>query len=229
MGVSATIKINVNDKIYLRDPEQTQLGKKIISSSIELIDELGFEDFTFKKLANRINSTEASIYRYFENKHNLLVYLLVWYWSWLEYQIDYQTNNIEDVEKRLKIAIRVIAESLTPKGESHFSHIDEVALHRIVVSESSKTYYTKSVDTENQFGFFRSYKSLCKKVASMIKSYNADYPYAHALTSTMLESAHQQIFFSQHLPSLTELKVTDTETDEIIKYLEQLIFKQIQK
>ena len=143
MGVRATIKINVNDKIYLRDPEQTQLGKKIISKSIYLIDELGFEDFTFKKLANKINSTEASIYRYFENKHNLLVYLLVWYWSWLEYQIDYQTNNIEDAEKQLKIAIRVIAESLSSRNESHFPHIDEAALHRIVVSESSKTYYTK--------------------------------------------------------------------------------------
>ncbi len=229
MGVRATVKINVNDKIYLRDPEQTQLGKKIISKSIELIDELGFEDFTFKKLATQISSTEASIYRYFENKHNLLVYLLVWYWSWLEYQIDYQTNNIEDTEKQLKITIRVIAESLSSNSESHFPHINEAALHRIVVSESSKTYYTKSVDDENKFGFFHSYKSLCRKVADMIKAYNSDYPYPHALTSTVLESAHQQIFFSQHLPSLTELNCTDSQTSEIIHYLEQLIFKQIQK
>ncbi|TAG38625.1 MAG: TetR/AcrR family transcriptional regulator, partial [Cytophagia bacterium] len=52
MGI-AIVKINIPEKIYTRDPEQTNLGRKIIGHSIRLIDELGFEGFTYKKLATR--------------------------------------------------------------------------------------------------------------------------------------------------------------------------------
>ncbi|HAI77129.1 MAG TPA: TetR family transcriptional regulator [Microscillaceae bacterium] len=216
----ASVKINVNEKIYLRDPEQTQLGKKIINHSIRLIDELGFESFTFKKLAHQINSTEASIYRYFENKHNLLVYLVSWYWSWLEYQIEFQTHNIEDKEQRLRIALKVVAEVLSI--DSNYSYVDEAALHRIVVSESPKAYYTKNVDVENTDGFFVSYKSLCNTLVDLIAAYNPQYDYARALASTVLESAHQQLFFSEHLPSLTNFKTNSPEN--IADYLQHLVF-----
>ena len=57
-----------------------------------MIDQLGFEQFTFKKLARAIGSTEASVYRYFDNKHRLLTYLIAWYWKWMEYQINYRTR-----------------------------------------------------------------------------------------------------------------------------------------
>ncbi|MGZ5010791.1 MAG: TetR/AcrR family transcriptional regulator, partial [Methylobacter sp.] len=65
----------MNDKLFLRDPEQSELGKKIILHSIQLIHKNGFEAFTFKKLAEAIGTTEAGIYRYFENKHRLLIYI----------------------------------------------------------------------------------------------------------------------------------------------------------
>ena len=68
----SNFKISVNPDIYLKDPESSELGRKIINHSIALIDELGFEQFTFKKLGVRIASNESSIYRYFENKHMLL-------------------------------------------------------------------------------------------------------------------------------------------------------------
>jgi AcrR family transcriptional regulator len=77
----ANIKIQVNSKTYVKDPETSDLGKKIIKNSILLIDEIGFEEFTFKKLGEKIGSNESSIYRYFENKHKLLVYLSSWYWA----------------------------------------------------------------------------------------------------------------------------------------------------
>ena len=82
--ILSNIKIQVNSKIYVKDPETSVLGKKIIEQSIILIDEIGFDDFTFKKLGEKIGSNESSIYRYFENKHKLLVYLSSWYWSWME-------------------------------------------------------------------------------------------------------------------------------------------------
>ncbi|MEJ7912060.1 MAG: helix-turn-helix domain-containing protein, partial [Chitinophagaceae bacterium] len=67
------LKIKMNEKLFLRDPEQSELGQKIIRQSIALIYEKGFESFTFKKLAEDITTTEAGVYRYFENKHRLLI------------------------------------------------------------------------------------------------------------------------------------------------------------
>ena len=79
------VSITVNDRIYLKDPESSELGLKILKGSIDMIDEMGLEAFTFGKLAKRIGSTEASVYRYFESKHKLLIYLTAWYWAWMEY------------------------------------------------------------------------------------------------------------------------------------------------
>ena len=51
------ITIEVNNNVFLKDPESSELGRRIMSASISTIDELGFENFTFKKLAK-----EAKIY-----------------------------------------------------------------------------------------------------------------------------------------------------------------------
>lgn len=75
------VHISVSSEIYLRDPYSSDLGQNIISNSIDLINELGFEKFTFKKLGEQIGSPESSVYRYFENKHTLLNYLISWYWG----------------------------------------------------------------------------------------------------------------------------------------------------
>jgi len=220
------ISLTINEKYYLRDPQHTDLGVKIINQSIKMIDELGFEQFTFKKLAKEINSTEASVYRYFENKHKLLMYLIAWYWKWLEYLIDYRTNNIENTERKLSIALRTISEEVT--FDPTFANVDEAALHRIVVSESNKTYLTKHVDEDNKEGLFRGYKDLCRFIANIVREYNPDYPYPHALISTALEASHQQEFFAQHLPSLTEVKRDDSAmNDKIFKYLQHLVMSAI--
>src|SRR5690242_16757158 len=74
------ISIPVNPAVYLKNPETSDLGRKIIGRSIDLIEKMGFEAFTFGKLSKAINSPEASVYRYFESKHMLLLYLTSWYW-----------------------------------------------------------------------------------------------------------------------------------------------------
>jgi AcrR family transcriptional regulator len=117
------IQIKVEEKVYLKDPEGTELGRKIIQHGILLIDELGLESFTFKKLAERIGSTEATVYRYFISKHMLLIYLISWYWNWLEYRILFATNNISSPEERLKIVIGILSGKIA--NDQNFSHIDE--------------------------------------------------------------------------------------------------------
>jgi AcrR family transcriptional regulator len=223
MAISVSIRLNKN--LYLRDPEQSELGRNIIGHSIKMIENLGFEEFTFKKLAREINSTEASIYRYFENKHKLLVYLISWYYSWIGFQVNFQTNNISDPQKKIKIMLKIIAES--SKEDPNIAHIDESLLHQIVVSESAKAYLTKQVDHENQKGFFANYEDLCKKVAAIIAEANPNYPYPNSLASTIIETAHEQIFFSKHLPSITDIKVEQNEVTGIALFLEHLVFAAI--
>ena len=97
----SNIVITVNNKLYVKNPETSELGKKIIEHSIILIDEIGFDYFTFKKLGERIGSNESSIYRYFESKHKLLLYLSSWYWAWIEYRLVFETNNIINPKEKL--------------------------------------------------------------------------------------------------------------------------------
>ena len=203
----ATLRLEINANLFVRDPQDTELGRKIVKQSIVMIEEMGLENFTFKKLSEAIDSTEASIYRYFENKHRLLVYLIAWYWNWTEYKIEFETNNIKDPYERLATAIRLVTEK--KQQDMMFPSIDEVALQRIVINESDKTYLTKQVDDDNKEGLFRGFKSLCKRIADIVKEINPDYAYAHALISTTLQAAHQQVFYAEHLPSLTEHKAKE--------------------
>jgi AcrR family transcriptional regulator len=109
MSVQLTnLKVIVSENLYLSDPESSRLGKKIIFYSVEMIDDIGFEKFTFKKLGEAIGSPEASIYRYFKSKNQLLSYLISWYWGWMEYRLVLETNNIPSPNIRLEKSIALI-------------------------------------------------------------------------------------------------------------------------
>lgn len=220
------VQLLIPEKYFSKDPNSSELGKKIISQGVELLDELGFEDFTFKKLATKIESTEASIYRYFENKLKFLLYLTTLYWRWIDYLIDFKTHFINDPKDRLKEVIRIITHE--NDGYTEIAQVDLARLRGIVLTESDKTYLTKQVDAINKEGLFRSYKDLCQKIALIIEDINPVYPYPHALVSTMMEAANQQIYFAMHLPSLTELKKEKGSLDDqIYEYLVHTIFKLI--
>ncbi len=212
------ISMKLNSKLYLRDPQDTKLGRNLIKYSILLFDEIGFESFTFKKLAERMGSTEASIYRYFENKHLLLIYLVSWYWEWVSYQIDFGLMNIEDPLRKLKIAISTIVNA--SKENPAIDYVNESVLQRIVISEGSKAYHTKQVDDENKEGFFLNYKALAEKIAAIISELNPNFPYPRTLASNLLEMANNHIYFAQHLPRLTDIKVQEGNFEEVIKLLE---------
>ncbi len=225
--MAISIKISLNQGLYQRDPQETSLGKKIIKHAILLIDEIGFESFNFKRLAARMESTEASVYRYFENKHMLLLYLVSWYWEWVSYLIDIHTMNIEDPSKRLKIIIQTFVKA--SKENPAIEYVNESILHRIIITEGTKAYHIKQVDKENQEGFFLNYKHLSEKVAAVIKEVNPTFPYPRALASNLFEMANNHIYFAQHLPRLTDVKVEQDNFDEVEKMLEYLTFRLLEK
>ena len=196
------IEICVNPTIYLKDPTTSDLGKKIIQGSIELISEMGFEHFTFRKLAVHIQSTEASVYRYFESKHKLLLYLTSWYWSWLEYRLVFAIANVENPVVRLERTVIMLTKKIEEDG--NFAHVNEIKLHQIVIAESSKVYLTHDVDEDDKLGSFAGYKQLVERLSVIILEIKPDYKYPHMLISTVIEGMHHQRFFADHLPLLTD-------------------------
>ncbi len=217
------IRISLNEKLYLRDPQETLLGRRIIKESILLLDEVGFEAFNFKKLAIAMKSTEASVYRYFENKHFLLIYLVSWYWEWVTYLIDIHVMNVEDPVRRLQIIIETFV--YASKDNPSIDYVNESVLHRLVIAEGAKAYHTKQVDKENTDGFFLNYKKLCAKVAAVILEIKPGFLYPHAMASNLFEMANNQIYFAQHLPKLTDVTVKEDDFDEVEEMLEFFAFR----
>lgn len=179
-----------------------------------MINEIGFESFTFKKLGTKIGSNESSIYRYFESKHKLLLYLSSWYWAWLEYQLVIETFSISNPFNKLEKAVTIATRTI--EDDNNFSHINETLLYRIIVNESSKSFLTKEVDTENKEGYFEVYKRLIIRISEMILDVKKEYPYALSLASTIIEGGLHQHFLNEHFLSITNCKEGKTPTNFFI-------------
>lgn len=202
----SNFKIAVPEKIYIKDPESSILGKRIIEHSILLIDSMGFDAFTFKKLGEKIGSNESSIYRYFESKHKLLLYLTSWYWARIEYQLVFETHSISDKKEKLKKAIEIV--SRISKEDANFNYINEVILNNIIINENSKSFLTKEVDQENKDGYFIIYKRVVQRLRDMIKDIHPEYPFASCLASTIIDGSLHQHFLKDYFSSITDCKPT---------------------
>ncbi|MDC1222255.1 TetR/AcrR family transcriptional regulator [Salibacteraceae bacterium] len=214
------MKIQVHQGTFIKDPSTSDLGRKIVSFGIKLMDELGYEQFTFKKLATNIDSTEASVYRYFEGKHKMLLYFISWYWNWTEYRLAMSLSNIDSPIERLNRSLTII--TTETKEDGNFVHINETKLQRIVNVESSKAYLTKAVDDVNKDGVFADYKRIVGHIADIVLEINPAYKYPHMLISTVIEGAHHERFFAEHLPRLTD-KIKGE--DSIKCFFEDLVHK----
>jgi AcrR family transcriptional regulator len=219
--ILSNIIITVNEKLYVKNPETSSLGKKIIEHSILMIDQIGFENFTFKKLGENIGSNESSIYRYFESKHKLMLYLSSWYWAWMEYKLVFATNNISNPLEKLKKAIAIVTEKI----EDDFStaHINESILNKIIIAEFTKTLLTKEVDQENKEGFFLIYKRVINRIAGIINEVNPSYPFAKSLTSTIVQGSLHQHFLTEHLKTITDCNESVSTTQFYLNLTENVL------
>ena len=220
LDISSSVHIQLNNNMYLKNPESSDLGKRIICGSIDLIYEVGFDQFTFRKLSQYIGSTEASIYRYFESKYKVLLYLNAWYWSLMDYQLTLLTTNIQDPKHRLERAIKLITEAVDE--EMNIQDFNFAKVSRIVNDESLKVYLNKEVDEVNKDGAFYSYKEFVGKISDIILEIDPAYRYPHMLVSTTIEGAHLQRFFAKHLPRLTDVKENEA---YIYEFYKEIIFR----
>lgn len=206
----SSIKIELNPHLFQKDPESSELGRKILSKSLQMIDEMGLESFTFGKLAKALCTTESSIYRYFESKHKLLLYFYNWYWSWIDLQLAFNTHNLTDPKTKLRKAIEVICKPTSEDKKQHTLNFDQLV--NIVISESSKAYLTKDVDTENKFGLFLTFKKVSRRLAEIMEEIKPGFDYGNTLASTSIVGILHQQYFAMHMPSLSDYQ---SDTDEL--------------
>ena len=218
--MAETVLFKMNEKLYLKNPEAHVLGRKIIKEGLLLINNIGYEQFTFKKLAVKIDTTEAGIYRYFENKHRLLIYLITWYWNFIEVKVQSVLNDAQNTENKLKSIVEILVEN---ENDLPDSTMPEKELHQLIVLEGSKTYHTRNVNHDNENQLFKPYKDLCARIAEVIHEYNPHYPFSHSLASSLIELAHSQKYFRDYLPSLTDFNQTKN-NQSLIQFLESILF-----
>lgn len=215
------MKMEVHVNLYLKEPFSSELGVSIVQNGAVLIQDLGMESFTFKKLAVSVGVTEAAVYRYFENKHMLLLYLTAWYWAWMEVNYVYSTANLESSKARLSIAMRLIINGPVFTKNVHINPAD---LRNIVVNESLKGYLTKTVDAEHENGIFAQVYSFGERISELIFEINPAYPYPKTLAYTIMESSLLHAFNAKHLPNMTEQSLNSSNR---LVFFEDLIVKAI--
>jgi AcrR family transcriptional regulator len=215
---------DINPLLFKKNPEESAIGRQIVGNSIELIYELGIENFTFKKLASKIQHTEATIYRYFENKQMLLLYLVNWYWHYLDVLIDFKLQNLTDPKQKLEEVIAVLSQSL--KNTQLTSYYNLEAMFHIVIKEGNKVYLNSNVKEINKIQVYKPFKDLCEKLSLLFREYNPDYEFPRSLASTLIEVSHLQIFFSDNLPKLTDVNPSN-KYNYIQRFLTTLIFKSL--
>jgi AcrR family transcriptional regulator len=209
-----SIQILMNERLFLRDPEATELGRRILQHGLAMMQELGLEDMTFKKLATRIGTTEASIYRYFENKHRLLAYFAMWHWSWLEYQVVFHTQNVDDPKRKLELVITLLTAGLDDGMKE--TKFDKKTLESVLMREGLKVFFTGQVKEDQQKQIFKPYEDFVARLANFIKDYCPTYNHPHALANTVVEVANRQPFFAKNIPALTNGKEMNTFLTQIL-------------
>lgn len=213
--------MEVHEHLYLKEPFSSELGTSIVQEGASLVRDLGMEHFTFKKLALHIGVTEAAVYRYFENKHMLLLYLTAWYWAWMEVNYVYSTANLDSSKERLSIAMKLMVNGPIFTKNIHINPLD---LRKIVVNESLKGYLTKSVDIEHENGIFAQVYNFGERISNLIFEVNPAYPYPKTLAYTIMESSLLHAFNADHLPGMTEQSL---DSENRLVFFEDLIVKAI--
>jgi AcrR family transcriptional regulator len=212
--------------LFVKDPLSSVLGQKLLKESARMLGEDGFDAFTLKKLAQNLQTTESSVYRYFDNKHRLLVYQINLYWGWLNQQVDLKCcqaglSGKEALEKAFEIMCFPEAHSWPSDGVSF------ECMHKILTHQSVKAYFSEHVDHENQDGAHRALKSLVKQMSEWLKEGSPDFEFPKSLISTLLASVMIQPFYAEHLPSLTELPApnpTNSQTaQQTFRYVCQIL------
>ncbi|MCB0795383.1 MAG: TetR/AcrR family transcriptional regulator [Flavobacteriales bacterium] len=220
----ARYHLEPESSLSLRDTN-SPLGQQIVQEGLGLMNELGLEAFNFRKLAERVGCTEATIYHYFKNKQRLLQYYFQLYWLWLDTHIDVTLRSNTGAREHMHGTIRALA-GLWPE-DALAAQVPPAALRELVINEGSKSFQHKNVDSDNAKQLFKPYKDLCARVADELRSCAPQVNHASSFATTLVEMAHSLEFAMHHLPALTELSV-HKDREELARFLIALTERYLQ-
>ena len=170
-----------------------------------------------------MSCTEASVYRYFENKHMLLVYLCSWYWDYLNYLIEIDTRNFSNPEKKLRIEIKTIVNSSSAQSPTDF--IDQSKLHIVIAEHFFKAMFNITTSVTAKENLFANYRNLNYNLTSIVKEFNPKFKYPCAMASTIIKMSIDHSYYADQICSLTEItnciKTKKYQIEEMINYFVQ--------
>jgi hypothetical protein len=108
--------------------------------------------------------------------------------------------------------------------DEKYNYINLKKLNSIAFTESTKSFLHKEVDKENKIGAYSEYKNFVEKVSDLVLEFNPKYKYPNMLISTVIEGAHLQHHFTDHLPRLTN---TSSNDNHIQQFFTDIVFKSI--
>ncbi|MFM9985543.1 MAG: TetR/AcrR family transcriptional regulator [Flavobacteriales bacterium] len=217
--ILAQINFSIAESLSAKNPIGSEIGQEILRKSSQLIERDGIDLFTFKKLAIEMGSTESTIYRYFGNKHQLLLYLSSWYWNLLEVKLAFMTSNVNNPTERLDLALQFLGHPIDELSATSF--LDERVLHQIVVRDSTKSINALGMSTKKNLEYLDAYVNLIKRLSEIIHKVNPRYKFPNALSISLLETSHYQNHLQSILPGVSDLDMSPKNT---YRFLHQLAF-----
>ncbi len=222
-GLIRNVSVRIDESLFCKDPTSSDIGLAIIRKSVDLLHSEGLESFTFKKLATALGSTESTIYRYFLNKHQLIMYLSSWYWNLLEWKVVFATANMESPFAMMDKALKVLS---NPVEESSVEFFDEKKLRDIVISYGFSGVELKNLKKKERVGYFLAYSNLSLRFEQIILLHNKNFKNARAMAATLIETSNFQLLLKLRLPELTDANSSETSLHNL---LSQIVYKALEE
>lgn len=183
------------DGLYVKNPQNSELGRDLISSAAEMIGSSGIEAFTLLKLARKVGCTEATVYRYFGSKQQLLYYLMNLYWGYVAFSVDYHSQKHKSARKQLREAIEVIS---NPHIEEFTDSALAASLKSVAIQEGIRIHLTPALSEDLKKGHLAHYVQLISLFETLIREAHPDYEYSRSLAGTLIDASLQQLFHHMH-------------------------------
>lgn len=166
--------------LYEKDPQLSENGRSLVNNAVRMIAEGGLDGFTLKKLAQECGITEPTVYRYFSNKISLCAYLCSVHWTWRQWQVVVETNNIRSGKKKLMKIAEILLEVVP---ESHILRGMKCAdLTTIAQREWPRLLHPIHYSPATT----KSYDELMARISVMVKEVNPNYVFADEFARAFL-------------------------------------------
>ena len=206
------LQVELAPSFYKKNPTSSALGKRIVSSGLDLLNSKGYLHFTFKELAEKTKSTEASIYRYFDSKEQFLAYCSGAYWVQLKHRLGMYTLNIPDSKTYFERTLDVLLNELQDEQYMLLANKDFARFR-----ESSRRYGLSILgilsDSKSRDELSADYASLMREVYQFIEDaiekVLPNSGFKDIIASSILSKTHMQSskakFLSEHLSNDQEI------------------------